>query len=170
MTTAAIEVRPARREDVRALAEAHAEAWRGAYRGIIPAITLERMVSRRGEAYWRAVTMRRQGLLVLVFDGAVAGYAMLGRSRSAANARAGEIYELYLRPPYQGVGLGRHLFREARRTLESVGFRGLIVWALADNTAACAFYRRMGGRPTAEHVEHLGGANLAKIAFVWPPD
>src|SRR5919202_6612677 len=169
MTTAAIEVRPARREDVRALAEAHAEAWRGAYRGIIPAITLERMVSRRGEAYWRAVAARRQGLLVLVFDGAVAGYAMLGRSRSA-NARAGEIYELYLRPPYQGVGLGRHLFKEAQRTLADFGFRGLIVWALADNAAACAFYRRMGGRPAAEHVEHLGGANLAKIAFVWPPD
>ena len=86
MTTAAIEVRPARREDVMALAEAHAEAWRGAYRGIIPALTLERMVSRRGEAYWRAVTTRRQGLLVLVFDGAVAGYAMLGRSRSAPTA------------------------------------------------------------------------------------
>jgi ribosomal protein S18 acetylase RimI-like enzyme len=112
--------------------------------------------------------MRRQGLLVLVFDGAVAGYAMLGRSRSAANARAGEIYELYLRPPYQGVGLGRHLFKEAQRTLADFGFRGLIVWALADNAAACAFYRRMGGRPAAEHVEHLGGANLVKIGFVWP--
>ncbi len=84
MTTAAIEVRPARREDVRALAEAHAEAWRGAYRGIIPAVTLERMVSRRGDAYWRAVTARPQGLLVLVFDGAVAGYAMLGRQGDAA--------------------------------------------------------------------------------------
>ena len=167
MTTAAIEVRPARREDAPALAEAHAEAWRGAYRGIIPAMTLERMVSRRGEAYWRAVTARPRGLLVLVFDGAVAGYAMLGRSRSA-NARAGEIYELYLRPPYQGVGLGRHLFKEAQRTLVDFGFRGLIVWALADNAGACAFYRRMGGRPAAEHVEHLGGANLVKIGFVWP--
>ena len=167
MTTAAIEVRPARREDAPTLAEAHAEAWRGAYRGIIPAMTLERMVSRRGEAYWRAVTARPRGLLVLVFDGAVAGYAMLGRSRSA-NARAGEIYELYLRPPYQGVGLGRHLFKEAQRTLADFGFRGLIVWALADNAAACAFYRRMGGRPAAEHVEHLGGANLVKIGFVWP--
>ena len=170
MPTVAIEVRPARPGDAPALAEAHAEAWRGAYRGIIPAVTLERMVSRRGEPYWRAVTTRTpKAVLVLVFDGAVAGYAMIGRSRSGPSTRFGEIYEIYLKPPYQGVGLGRRLFEEARRSLEAAGLRGLVVWALAENGPACAFYRAMKGRRSAEHAERLGGASLVKVAFLWPP-
>jgi hypothetical protein len=44
-----------------------------------------------------------------------------------------------------------------------------VVWALAENEAACAFYRAMKGRRAAEHAERLGGASLVKIAFLWPP-
>ena len=39
------------------------------------------------------------------------GYATLGGSRFAGR-RSGEIYELYLRPEYHGVGFGRRLFAE----------------------------------------------------------
>jgi hypothetical protein len=47
------------------------------------------------------------------------------------------------------------------------GLEGLLVWALADNAGAIEFYWYRGGRPVAEAVERIGGAKLAKIAFVW---
>ena len=72
----------------------------------------------------------------------------IGSSRQRAPYQ-GEIYELYLDPIYQGLGLGEHLFEGCRHALDMRKLNGLIVWALLDNTAACDFYWRRGGRPIA---------------------
>jgi hypothetical protein len=45
--------------------------------------------------------------------------------------------------------------------------RGLLVWALADNEAACDFYFQRGGKPVAEGAEAFGETSLRKIAFAW---
>ena len=67
METDVVHIRPARPKDASALAEVYAEAWRGAYRGIIPHLSLERMVARRGERWWKAALAERRPLLVLAF-------------------------------------------------------------------------------------------------------
>ena len=92
--------------------------------------------------------------------------------RSAATGRAslsqqGEIYELYLRPEYQGIGLGTRLFSEARARLKSHGLNGLVVWALEENNNALAFYAGAGGRDIAEGVEVFDQKAIRKVAFVW---
>ena len=168
MKTTSIDIRTARTADADALAEAYAEAWRGAYRGVIDPLALERMIGRRGSLYWQALAKRAASAVrVLVFDDVVAGYATIGASRTGPVPRTGEIYEIYLRPPYQGVGLGRRLFKESRRALVEAGYRGVMVWALAENEQACGFYRGIGGRVLSERRERLGTQNLRKIAFHW---
>ena len=52
MSTTLIEVRRAKASDAAGLAATHDEAWRTAYRGIIPGAELEKLVSRRGPAWW----------------------------------------------------------------------------------------------------------------------
>ena len=42
---------------------------------------------------------------MLVFGDKVAGYANYGRNRARSLHFEGEIYELYLRPEFQGLGL-----------------------------------------------------------------
>jgi len=166
MKTITIDVRTARPEDAEALAETHREAWRGAYRGVIDALALERMVARRGAPYWRALARRAgSAVRVVVFDGEVAGYATIGASRLLP--RTGEIYELYLKPAYQGVGLGRRLFQECRRALKDAGYPRVVVWGLADNEAACSFYARLGGRVGGARQERIGTQNLKKLCFHW---
>ncbi len=168
MSTALIDIRVARPGDAVALSEVHDEAWTMAYRGILPGVVLERMLARRGPAYWQRVARRGGGgTLVLIFDGTVAGYATLGPNRTKRLSYGGEIYELYLRPSHQGVGLGARLFREARRALASNRLEGLIVWALDDNAPAGAFYQALGGVPVARAMETFGDKRLGKSAFAW---
>lgn len=161
-------VRPARPKDARALSSAYEEAWRGAYRGIIPHLSLERMIARRSARWWQRAVRKRSPLLVLDFDGVAAGYVTFGRCRSGRGPFGGEIYELYLHPTYQGLGLGPKLFDGARAQLASSRIKGLLVWALADNEAACGFYLGRGGKPIAEAHERFGDTAVRKIAFVWP--
>jgi len=168
MSTILVDVRPARARDAEGIARVHDEAWATAYRGIIPAVALEKMMTRRGPAYWRRMARRGgAGTLVLIFDGEVAGYATLGPNRIRRMSFGGEIFELYLRPTHQGAGLGRRLFSEARGVLAANDLKGLIVWALEDNEQARQFYLRLGGRIVGRALEPFGSERLAKIAFAW---
>ena len=99
--------------------------------------------------------------------GDIAGYATIGRNRAKELRQEGEIYELYVRPEYQGIGLGTRLFAAARERLSAHGLRGLVVWALEDNSNALAFYQGAGGRDIAEGVEIFDQKALKKVAFVW---
>jgi GNAT superfamily N-acetyltransferase len=168
MSTVVIDVRPARAADAEGVSLVHDEAWMTAYRGIIPAVVLDKMMARRGPAYWRRLTSRGgAGTLVLMFDGEVAGYATLGPNRVKRLRYGGEIYELYVRPTHQGVGLGRRLFKEARRVLSANKLDGLVIWALEENAHARQLYGALAGVEVARALEPFGDTKVSKIAFAW---
>jgi len=164
MTSLVIDVRPARAGDAAELAEVYAAAWREAYSGIIPALTLERMIVRRSAGWWRDVLGRRS-ILVLDVGGKVAGYSTFAAMHSRARAGAAEGQELYLRPEYQGIGLGIRLFSAVLRRIRSRGYARVLVRALADNERANGFYIRHGGKLVARTDETLGGRNLPCIWY-----
>jgi ribosomal protein S18 acetylase RimI-like enzyme len=167
MSTVLIDIRRARSADAPGLAEAHDEAWRTAYRGLIPGTELEKLVTRRGPAWWEAAIRRGSRVALLTFGDAIAGYANYGRNRARSLPYAGEIYELYLRPEYQGLGFGRRLFNASKRDLTQMGQPSLVVWALSDNDSAVHFYRALGGRAIARSTERFGEKVLDKVAFGW---
>ena len=159
-------VRNGKPADAKALSRIFKEAWQLAYRGIIPHLHLDSMIRQHTPEWWRDVLKSGEGTLVLEMAGTVAGYATIGSARQRSPYQ-GEIYELYLDPIYQGLGLGEHLFEGCRHALDMKRLNGLIVWALLDNTPACDFYWRRGGRPVASAFTKIGGARLEKVAFAW---
>ncbi|MFU0507193.1 GNAT family N-acetyltransferase [Pseudaminobacter sp. NGMCC 1.201702] len=167
MNTLTIDIRRAEPRDAAQIADVHHCAWQGAYAGIIPHRALNAMISRRGSAWWSNAIRRAATVLVVEIGGTIAGYATVGRNRARELPQQGEIYELYLRPEYQGIGLGSRLLAAAREKLAAHGLRGMVVWALEDNVNALAFYEGAGGRDIAEGVEVFDQKALRKIAFVW---
>jgi ribosomal protein S18 acetylase RimI-like enzyme len=163
-----VEIREATRSDAGGIARVHDEAWRATYQGIIPHLHLERMIVRRSPAWWaRSLSRRRSRMLVLTFNGIVQGYTSFGTARNQRRSKTGEIFELYLAPTFQGLGLGKKLFMAARQALTRQGSRSLLVWALADNEGACDFYSRLGGRRCATSAETYGDVSLSRVAFYW---
>jgi GNAT superfamily N-acetyltransferase len=152
MKTLSIDVRRAEPHDARAISEAHRLSWQQAYAGLIPHRPLTQMLERRGEIWWKKATRGSATMLVVEVRGL---------------PHDGEIYELYLRPEYQGIGLGSLLFTEARRLLTSLGCNGIVVWCLEDSDVANRFFRSHGGRDIAEGMEDFGGKSLRKVGFVW---
>lgn len=167
MKTVSIDVRRAEPHDALAISEAHRSSWQHTYEGLIPHKPLREMIERRGESWWRKATQGPATLLVADVEGTVAGYATLGLNRARALPQEGEVYELYLRPEFQGIGLGRLLFGECRRLLKSLGCSGLVVWCLEDSEHADRFFRNQGGLDIAEGMETFGASALKKIGYVW---
>jgi ribosomal protein S18 acetylase RimI-like enzyme len=160
------EVRRGKSADAKALVGVFRDSWRHTYQGIIPHTQLDQMILRRTADWWRMASRSNDNLLVLDVGSKLVGYATSGPSRSRGQPQ-GEIYELYLTPDYQGLGFGEHLFEACRNGLDNKRLNGLLVWALADNDAAIAFYWRRGGRPVAKRADRVGNAKLEKIAFTW---
>ena len=165
MVETLISVRMARPGDETGIARVHDTAWRDAYRGVIPGRELERMVQRRGPAWWRQAIRAGTRLIVLDFADAIAGYASYGRNRMPALGYGGEIFELYLMPEYQGVGLGRRMFDAARADLADHGLPNFVVWALGGNDRAIDFYQRRGGVLVRRARERFGDETRERIAF-----
>lgn len=167
MKTIAAEIRLAETRDAAALAPVHAASWQAAYAGLIPHRSLSRMLERRGASWWREAIGNRATILVVEYGGEIVGYATLGRNRTRALTVEGEIYEIYLRPEFQGIGFGRRLFDSARTLLRARGLKGLAVWALEDNENALRFYEACGGVDIATGSECFEDRVLRKVAYTF---
>jgi ribosomal protein S18 acetylase RimI-like enzyme len=161
-----VSVRNARPSDAPALARIFRESWRLAYTGILPGQHLDHEIQRRDTTWWRRAIAAEHNLLVVLHGEHIAGYATCGKARGGRRD-TGEIYELYLSPVYQGIGIGEHLFEACRATLDNLGLERLIVWALAENEQARAFYIRCGGRPARRSCIRFGKSVNARIGYEW---
>ncbi len=167
MTTLSIDIRRAEPDDAPSIARVHRLSWEQAYAGLIPHTPLWRMLDRRDETWWRRAVRSATTMLVVEVAGVVAGYTTLGLSRARGLPYDGEVYELYLLPEYQGIGLGSVLFTEARRLLTSLGCNGVVAWCLEDSDVASRFFRSHGGKDIAEGMEDFADKQLRKIGFAW---
>jgi ribosomal protein S18 acetylase RimI-like enzyme len=167
MNTTTLSIRTATPDDAMQMAQVHDEAWNYTYQGLLPSITLKHMIQKRNEKWWTDTLNRSKQYLALDYCQEVIGYTAFGNNRCKRLRFDGEIYELYLKPQYQGLGFGRHLFKVGVGELVRRKMHKVIVWSLEDNHAACSFYESMGGLLVARGVERIGNKDLAKIAYGW---
>jgi ribosomal protein S18 acetylase RimI-like enzyme len=139
-------IRRATLEDARAIATVHVHAWQVAYQGIVPEALLRSLSIEQREQFWRQNLERRTSdTWVAAQDGKVLGWISAARSRDEdALPSTGEVWAIYVDPPYWRQGLGRLLWREAARLLAAAGFLDVTLWVLKGNAQAIAFYESNG--------------------------
>src|SRR5918994_2026005 len=160
MSDLLVSIRHAKPDDATALSKVFDAAWREAYLGIIPGVTLDKMFARRGERWWRSTVSRGRPLVVLDIGQGIAGYASYGRCRDRSLPAEGEVDELYLAPEYQGLGFGTRMFKAVRNDLTDRGIKRIAVWCLSENARARAFYERLGGKVIAKTTDRDAGSSL----------
>lgn len=126
-------VRIATVDDALAVETVRLRGWQAAYRGIVADSFLDRMAV---DAERRAALMVTGEVTTLVAeDGTVIGMAAFGPARDAETGLV-ELYALYVEPAAWRTGVGTALLAAC----EGVS----VLWVLADNERAQAFYRRHG--------------------------
>jgi GNAT superfamily N-acetyltransferase len=96
----------------------------------------------------------------------VAGYAVFFPTFSSFLAIQGVwLEDLYVRPAYRGVGVGRALLAAVAAHVRSRGGERLEWSALVWNELALGFYRRIGAQTMNEWITHrLVGEQLERLA------
>jgi len=150
-------IRPAVDADVPRVARIHVDAWRYAYRGLLPDATLAALSYESCEELWFGVlaegadSKRLFGIephRLFVADRPdreVAGFVSCGPNRDPDGTHRGELASLYLREDELGTGLGHALFEAARTDLAERKLIPFVLWVLAGNDRAIRFYERHGG-------------------------
>jgi ribosomal protein S18 acetylase RimI-like enzyme len=76
---------------------------------------------------------------------------------------AGVIWALYVRPGFQGYGVGSALYDAAINTLKRAGQRKALLEVLAANENAVAFYRSRGWVAESRRTEHIPGFRFTAV-------
>lgn len=166
-----ISIRPAVAEDAASIAEVHVESWQSTYAGILPDKILLNLDSNQHEArWWRHVLGRfRRNHFVYVAetgDGDIAGFASAGPSRHPTLPYRAEVYTIYLRDDFHGVGAGRQLFASTVAAVSEARGPSVIVWCLSGNPSRY-FYEAMGGALVARRPSKVGTANVEEVGYAW---
>lgn len=162
----ALQIAPARPEDCREVARIHVDSWRVAYAGIVDPGYLAALSIDRREAMWRdAVLTGSPRLLLARNDETIKGWVAFGPCRDADAQGAGEIWALYVDPPFWSAGVGRRLLQSAVEGLAADGFRTASLWVIADNRRALRFYVASGFAPEAgsERTFELGTQPIREL-------
>lgn len=150
----AILLRAATPADVAAIADIHVRAWQRAYRGMMPDAFLDALTPEGRHARWERDVAAPDGEMTVIVaedasTGRLAGFCSVCPQKhqepgDAALLPAGELYTMYVDGDAAGRGIGRRLIAAAEERMRVMGFVRGVLWMLAENAPARAFYERMG--------------------------
>jgi GNAT superfamily N-acetyltransferase len=139
-----ISYRALRAEDVDAVFDAAREAWQFTYATIFPASFIDQFVRTnyapdRLRALVPLVVARQ-----MFFDLALDGDRIIGFCNIGMTPRGVELFRIYLRPAYIGVGVGSGLLERGEHFLRARGAPSYHCFVHKDNELGKQFYLRWG--------------------------
>lgn len=149
----AISLRRARAADSQDIAALVRESWLAANQNLLPGDTADALVQSADIGGF--VAGEWPSVWIAEIDGEIAGVVGVNP--------AGVIWALYVRPGYQGCGIGSALYDAAINTLKSAGQRKAMLEVLAANENAVAFYRSRGWVPEGRRTEHIPGFRFTAV-------
>jgi len=163
-------IRPALPTDAAAIAQVRVDAWRTTYKGMIPAAYLAAMKVEDSTALWAKILTaapNATSVFVAVEGSTVVGFAaghMLAEPKHGLDA---ELSAVYLVDGAQRAGVGRRLVAAVAAAQRGHGATGLIVWVIAGNKAARAFYETLGAELLIEQPFTWDGMDLVEAGYGW---
>jgi ribosomal protein S18 acetylase RimI-like enzyme len=159
-----MDVRRARLEDARAIADVHAQTWRGAYEHVFGAERLTRVTPAARLPQWERILATGQSDVFVAADGGIVGFVSTGDSRDA-DADA-ELYAIYVLPQAWGSGAGAELMRAGLAAMQARTGGDAVLWVLEDNPRARRFYEREGWALDGERKEDdYLGLRVAEVRY-----
>jgi ribosomal protein S18 acetylase RimI-like enzyme len=167
-----IVIRPPRADDAEAIARVRVDSWRETYRGMIPQAYLDAMKLEQSRALWEKVLTAGSTAVSVFVAQRGAEIVGFGSGNMLAGPKHGfdaELSAVYVRREFQRAGIGRPLVAETTIALSQRdrGASGLIVWVIAGNKGARAFFERMGAELVVEQALQWDGMDLVEAGYGW---
>ena len=152
-----MEIRYARRRDLRRAAALLVDSWRWAYKDIVDEEYLAGLSTRARLKKLRKGYDEGKRALLLFANGELLGFCGFGKSLTPGYPDDGEISAIYLREDAVGKGYGHALFTRAEEELRAQGYQNLVLDVFSQNTRAIAFYIAHGYIKVGDRIHKWSG-------------
>ena len=165
-------IRDAIIEDVTSIAEVHIEAWRTAYRGILPNTYLDTMCIQSISKQWQdALKITGPGKYLVIEDGGnVSGFCVFGpaRDKDLASLNVGELVALNILPTKWRNGLASILIKYVVKSASVYKWSSLFLWVIKENVGARNLYEAMDFKLEGQEKTDtaLTGCILHEVRYV----
>jgi ribosomal protein S18 acetylase RimI-like enzyme len=163
-----VTIRAATPDDATPIARLHVKTWRETYAHLAPDAAVRILDLPYRRAVW--VKLLEQGtrtVLVAEHDGAIVAIGSSGPATTPELEPHGEINTLYVDAAIAGRGIGRRMMAALSRDLQARGFPSAALGVVAANTAAIAFYERLGGQCTGRYTDPGPHWRSENLIYVW---
>lgn len=160
-------LRPGRSEDAPRIAELQLASWRATYAAELSPSYLARQNDAAWTDKWRGCIASGENLILAEDGTTLVGFVSCGRARGTdVSDLEWQIYNIHVAPDRHGQGIGGMLFQAAAALGRARGARELMLWVVATNHMARAFYeaKRMRWDGGAQE-DHLGEEVLHEVRY-----
>jgi GNAT superfamily N-acetyltransferase len=165
-----ITYREAKKSDAHILAHIHAESWRTAYRGILNDAYLDSDIYDDRIKVWsqKLAKLDSKMHIVIAFDNKkpIGFVCIMGEYDMKFGALVDNLHVL---PEWKGEGIGRILMQKAKKWVsQNSSSSKYYLWVYEANTAAIAFYEKIGGVCVEKCMkDNPGGGEAMVRRYVW---
>ncbi len=156
--------------DKEAIARVHVDTWRGSYRGLIRKHFLQSLSREKAVQTWQKIfAEKKQSQFIFVAEDqkeGIIGFVSGGGPRDEEISCDAEIYALYIKPRWQGQGVGRKLMEKVISFLQAQGLKSFYLWTLAAGKSH-RFYESLGGQRIACKQEVIGEVEYPMVGYAW---
>jgi len=159
-------IRPATPVDANGIAKVARYTWDITYAHSVAPHNRRRFLDRAytSQALCQAITHERGWFFVALQGETVVGFANYVRRSDGQ----GELIRIYVHPDHQRRGIGVGFLAVGLAEMAATGINHCYVSAEADNTAARAFYERLGFRLNREYGRFLGDQIIRLVEYTAP--
>jgi ribosomal protein S18 acetylase RimI-like enzyme len=168
--TATPAVRHATPDDAEAIARLRVDEWRATYRGMMPDAYLDALSVDDSAVFWRRILgANSPNVTVFVADdaGAIVGFASSNVREPPKLGFTAELSAIYVQADRKRQGIGRRLVSAIAAAERAKGADGLVVFVIAGNRDARAFYENLGAELLLEQPFEWDGIPLIEAAYGW---
>ena len=156
-------LRGATAKDSLAMGRVYCEAWKAAYRGMMPDAFLDSLTDENCAPPSERISPDNS--IVWEEDGVICGLANFGPGRDADSDGMAEIRSIYVLPECWQKGVGGMLMQGAADALRRLGFTKVFLWTLESNARARRFYEKQGMVLTGTRMIEIAGAKLSECRY-----
>ncbi len=156
-----MKIRSATPSDLQGIAALHAESWKDAYSGVLPAEFLAARIDRDLAKHWSEVEIQNEDIVLVAEENELVGFIAVWCRPTPF------IDNLHVKPSHRSKKIGSALMKEAARELIHKGHKTCYLWVFESNTKAIRFYERLGGAQKEQAMKTVFGYEVLNRKIEW---
>ena len=165
-------IREATKNDAPQIAKVHVEAWKAAYKEVMPKVFLKSLsVESKTKQWTESLSKKSIGTTSIIeLNKTIVGFCVFGpiRDKDLTSENFGELVAINILPEFWDKGLGSKVLKYVKNMSYQRKWDSLHLWVIKENSRARYFYEKFGFEleGSERNSSNLTGHDLHEVKYI----